>query len=336
VPQTPLGRPPSAALEAFGLEITASATPMGGVSANRTWRVRAEAGGFFLKEFRYPPADHAWVASLRSAVAFEVAVWASGVIDVPTPVAGRSGDFLQWITGSQGEEALVRLHQWTPGRAEAQPASPEMIRAAGAQLGKVQAIGATHASATSGTLLWWNWVPQETLARLGVAGLLSPAEVGRWRPVLEEAVDLAQRGQQSATWSFGHGDHKPDNVLAVGDRLILTDWDEASLCPPRYEAVEAALLWSGWNGRQADRSRMAAYLDGYRSAGGALDRLERLDFSKWAAQRVGWFEYLARRTLGSIRGSTTEVQEARIGAIETLHEIRAGLEQVDRWMSWFA
>lgn len=328
-------RLPCAALEAFGLEPTAIATPVGGNSANRTWRVRADTGEYFLKEFRYPPSDRAWVASLRSAVAFEVAVWRAGAIDMPAPVAGRSGDFLQPITGSQGNEALVRLHRWLPGSAQSKPANPDVIKAAGAQLGMVQAIGAAHTSATSGALLWWNWKPQETLAQLGVAGLLTAAEVGRWRSVLDEAVGLAQRGQRSASWSFCHGDHKPGNVLLLADRLVLTDWDEASLCPPRYEAVEAALLWAGWNGRKADQSRMAAYLDGYQSAGGAIGRLEWLDFSKWAAERVGWFEYLARRTLGSIRGSTTEIHDARIAAIETLHEIRAGLDQVDQWISWF-
>lgn len=322
------------AYAAFDIGTSASAKALGGASANRTWRIDARRETFFLKEFRYPPTDVRWVDSLRAAVEFEAAIWRSGAIDMPEPVAGTSGEFLETVTGSHGVDALVRLHRWTPGQSSLPQAAVTMARAAGAQLGAVQSIGADHRRARSGSLLWWNWEPRETLARFGAGGFLTAVELARYASVIDEAIALAEVGQRTDCWTFCHRDHKPDNVLLHDDRLILTDWDEAALCPPRYEVTEAALLWSGWDGRIASRERMVAFLDGYRSGGAAIDRPEPLDFAKWAAERVGWFNYLALRALGLVSSSDAEAGEARKGAIATLRETAAGLPQLERWAAW--
>ena len=326
----------SRAYAAFDIDSAATATSLGRASANRTWRIQTGRDSFFLKEFRYSPSDLRWVESLRAAVAFEIVIWRGGTIDMPAPVAGTSGELLETVAGSRGDDALVRLHRWTPGQSShAQPAVSS-IRAAGAQLGTVQAIGAEHSSARSGSLMWWNWDPRAALASFGEAGFLTAAEVARYASIVDEAIDLAEVGQLTESWTFCHSDHKPDNVLLHDDRLILTDWDEAALCPPRYEAAEAALMWSGWDGRLANRERMVAFLEGYRSTGAAFDRPEPLDFAKWAAERVGWFNYLALRTLGRMSGSDDEVAEALTNAIATLRETEAGLTQLERWAAWMS
>ena len=61
-----------------------------------------------------------------------------------------------------------------------------------------------------------------------------------------------------------------------------------------------------------------------------------LDFAKWAAERVGWFNYLALRTLGLVSSPDTETDEALKGAIATLRETAAGLPQLERWAAWMA
>lgn len=324
----------SRAYAAFEIDERATATSLGGASANRAWRVVAGSETFFLKEFRYPPSDVRWVESLRSAVEFEAACWRGGGIDMPEPIAGRSGEFLETVAGSHGEDAIVRLHRWTPGQSVASRAEVDTVRAAGTQLSAVQSIGADHHTASSGSLLWWNWEPRDSLVRFGAAGFLTAVEVARYGSVVDEAIALAELGQQTEYWTFCHGDHKPDNVLLHVNGLVLTDWDEAALCPPRYEVVEAALLWSGWDGRLANRERMVAFLDGYRSGGSVFDRPEALDFAKWAAERVGWFNYLALRTLGPLSGSDAETDDALTGAIATLQETASGLAQIERWAAW--
>ena len=81
---------------------------------------------------------------------------------------------------------------------------------------------------------------------------------------------------------------------------------------------------------------MVAFLDGYRSVGAEIDRPEPVDFAKWAAERVGWFNYLALRTLGLVSSPDTETDEALKGAIATLRETAAGLPQLERWAAWMA
>lgn len=326
----------SRACTAFNLGRPEAVARLPSASANRTWRLVASSGTTLVKEFRYPPSDLAWVRALEAATDFEWAVWSGGEVEMPAPLRSGSGRVVESMLGSRGRPALVRVHAWSYDPPLPPMASADITSAAGAQLALVQSIGARYRRSATGSLRWWSWDPVARLYDLRKRGFVTSSDTARFHSVLVDALELARLGESAEDWSFCHFDHKPDNILLAGERLVLVDWDEAALCPPRCEVAEAALLWAASSNDGPDRRRLTAFLGGYNSAGGSFDKPTAVDFAKWAASRAGWFDYLALRVLGLVNGSAREADEALTMAMATLQDAADGLREVDTWARWMA
>jgi len=131
-----------------------------------------------------------------------------------------------------------------------------------------------------------------------------------------------------------HYDHKPQNALRTSGGIGILDWDEATYCNPRLEAVESALLWSEVSPGALARRKFGAYLDAYLCAGGALDRLSPADFAKRVASLYGWIDYLGRRALGEFGDTEREKELAVHRSLAAIRELASVLRGIEEWTSW--
>lgn len=321
--------------DAFGLGSPVSLRERPANSTNATWDLETADGRFLVKQFRYPPDDEIWLRAIEEASEFEWQAHSHAIVPMPIPVRSVSGRMVEVVDGAQGGSALTRVHQWSSG-VQADLAPQTTLVDAGAQLATVQEFGGSYRTASEGSLWWWSWDPRCWVDALRVEGYLDRSEASRASSVLEEAercIFLAER--QATRWTMCHFDHKPANVLVHDGALTLVDWDEAAMCPPGMEAAEAAILWASTT-EGIDRRRLVAFLEGYRSVGGALDTVSVDDLGKWLASKVGWFDYVARRALGVLPASRHEAIESVAAARATLEKLSVGVGHLGRWVRWMS
>lgn len=300
--------------------------------ANRLWRFDIPSGRFVVKEFRYTVSDVRWVAAIHEAAEFESEVWHARGVRMAQPIRCASGDFVPTIVGSRGSPMLVRAHRWCGGERIVGPTDASTASAAGSQLSAIQQLGAAFRRRSSGSLRWWSWQPLDVIERLRRGGLINDVAARLGSMSLTNAEHLIAVGEASSgTWSFCHYDHKPANVLLTNGQITVLDWDEATLCHPRLEAVESALRWAGIEQGVIRDELFIAFLDGYRQANADIRPIERSDFAKCLAGIVGWFDYLGRRTLREFDDTDSEAHEALHGVRNALVSLDYVLNELSRW-----
>ena len=302
-------------------------------STNTTWKVEAGGSSFLVKQFQYPPDDETWLRTIGEAAEFEWHVHLSEIVPMPVPVRSTLGHLVEVVDHPDGRSVLTRVHRWCEG-IPADRYRQVSLAGAGALLAAVQQCGGDYQTSSEGSLRWWRWDPLRWLEALRVEGYLDRSEAAMGRGALVEAERLLALAKERAShWRMCHFDHKPANVLVHDGAMTLVDWDEAAMCPPGMEAAEAAILWAS-TPEGVDRGRLESFLDGYRSAGGALRPVSIDDLAKWLASKVGWFDYTAQRSLGALPGSPADVTESITAARDTLGELSAGMGQLERWVRW--
>lgn len=308
--------------------------PLSG-NANRLWRLATNEGTFVVKEFRYTIEDIRWVAAICKAAEFEFEVWRTGIVPMPQPLRGKDGAIVSVIIGSRGQQVAVRLHPWLDGVPILKPVSVQTAVSAGALLSDIHGIGQSFANSNQQTLRWWRWDPEGSLLRLQKLGLFDAKTTKAARAALLEAERLITDGEATpGIWVFSHYDHKPENTLFTGEVLTVLDWDESALCHPRLEAVESALRWAGIAEGKPHADTFAAFIEGYRSRGVQLGKLNPSDFAKLVASTVGWFEYLVRRALREFDDNETEAMAAAQSAVAVIESLGPMLTEVHRWSLW--
>ena len=333
-------RPPKAffcaVADVFGLGEPIRWRALPDTSTNLTWRLQTEEGRHVVKQFRYPTSDELWRESLVEAARFECDAHDGGVVGMALPCRSVHDNVIEQLTGTYGRPALVRVHSWVDGTGVPPEPSPATIADAGRQLAAVQSFASLRPSQRSGSLLWWDWDPERWLAALANQRTIAPNEVVEGLSVLAAALELIHDAERSAaTWTMCHYDHKPDNVLCTPRGLVLLDWDEAAMCPPRCEVVESALLWATTSAG-VDRGRLDAFLSGFSSAGSGLDGPAETDMGKWLASKVGWFDYSARRALRVLPCTDSEAEISLDQARTALMDLTRGLDHIGLWIGWMA
>ncbi len=321
------------AADAYGLGAIESYAVMPSEdTANLVHRLTTDADDFAVKRFRYTASDSRWLETLVRGGDFEQAVLRSGHLVMPEPVRDRKGHIFALIPGPQGR-IVVRVHRWLNGRPlPARPAPMDAVEAGAAQF-RIQQIGKRFDPSREGALMWWRWDPTAVLTELVASDLIDHAEQEASNATLTEALDLVRAAERAAdAWTYCHYDIKPANFLRTPDGLAVLDWDESCLCPPRQETVEAALLWGGYDAGGVDPDGFTAFIEGYCRAGGRLNRLDRIDFGKFIASAVGWFDYLGRCRLGEFPGSAAFAERPDPGQV--LADIRHRLDCIDTWRAW--
>jgi Ser/Thr protein kinase RdoA (MazF antagonist) len=305
-------------------------------STNLTWHLRTTEGRHLIKQFRYPASDTFWRESLVEATRFESAAHDVGVVGMALPCRSVDDNVIEQLTGTYGRPALVRVHEWVDGTPVPLEPPPVTIAAAGRQLAAVQDFATRYSRQSTGSLLWWDWEPERWLAALADQRAIGPTEVSEGRTALAEALELVHAAEQSAiNWTMCHYDHKPNNVHCTPDGLVLLDWDEAAMCPPRCEVVEAALLWATTSDG-VDRRRLDAFLNGFSCGRRGLDDPTESDMGKWLASKVGWFDYSARRALRELPCTDWEADISLDHARTTLTDLAQGLDHISSWIGWMA
>jgi Ser/Thr protein kinase RdoA (MazF antagonist) len=273
-------------------------------------------------------------AAVLDAARFERDAFEAGIVPMAEPCPDRDGELLRPMTGSRGRAVLVRVHRYLAGREPDRPVGRETVREAGRSLARIHDFGEGWAAAGGALPAKPLWTRPDRE--------LFDAFVDRWpdlvpspdpaRQSLERAEQLVRK---SVAGSFAaqpsHCDHKPDNSLLDGDRLIILDWDEAGSCDPRIEALETALRWS-WTGSDGpDPNRVASFAQAYRVIGRPFPAVLEADWAKWVAGIASWYEFNAQRARGDWPTvAASEEQDAR-SAAEALHGLRDTMDRIPTW-----
>jgi Ser/Thr protein kinase RdoA (MazF antagonist) len=319
-------------VEAFGFgdRRRVGVTAMTG-GANRLWRFDVSgAGCFVVKELSHERVDERQLERRRRAAAFERAVFDRAAVLLPEPLIAMDGSIVRVLPGSRGGRCLVRVHRWIDGRRPS-PVTEELAERAGAVLAAVHREGRAWSSPPTGSLRAWEQEPLDVIARLRGPAVLADVAGEASALAVDALALIASAEALPGGWIFTHADHKPQNALAVGGEIALLDWDECRHCPPRLDAVDAALRWSAEAGG-SEGAAFRAFLEGFGDLDGPLDAR---DFGKWVADLLGWFGFQARRTLGDWPADTAhERGEAEALARTALVELEHTLRSIPEWTTW--
>lgn len=326
-PSEPLVQFISSVTPIFNLGEVISVSEMAG-SANRLWRFTTPIGTFVVKELPYNEQEQTF--TLQQAAAFEAKLLGEQRVLGPNPVPNRSGEYVSSLTGSRGEECLVRVHHWFTG------APPDIddqatLGQAGRTLRTIQTAGAAWSRRANGSLQAWHTEPNESLERFLASGYCDGVSGATFRSVITDALALVRTGElMPGDWIYTHRDHKPENCLIQAGVVAVLDWDECNYCHPRLEAVEAALRWAG--GAEPHPARFNAFMIGYNGSGPTIEKLHEQDFAKWIAELLSWFCFQAGRALGEWP-ETTEPERtvAATLAQDALATLQSSLDALPHW-----
>ncbi|MFC7619717.1 hypothetical protein [Microlunatus sp. GCM10028923] len=310
---------------AFGLGAPRSIRAIGG-GANLVWRLESEAGIQVVKEL---PADSADV--LGRAAEFERGVFGAGVVPMAEPRADREGRLLRPMRGSRGEPALVRVHRSVQGRETGRPVAAATARAAGRSLARVQAFGAVWDGEVGSLPDRRVWLRPDRETFDAFAGSRPELIKDGWAALVEAEELVSEWADGAEDGISTHCDHKPENSLRDGEKLIILDWDEAGACDPRIEAVEAAARWAWAGSAGPDAGHFADFVAGYRDEGRPFEPLRRADWAKWVAGIASWYEFKAQRSLGRWAAVASARDDEAEAAAQTLGWLRDTLRRIPQW-----
>ncbi len=295
--------------------------------ANLTWRLTAGTAAYLIKEL---PVESG--PALLDAARFERAAFEAGIVPMAEPCPDGTGRLLRTLTGSRGHAVIVRVHRYVPGHPPERPVDPATVQQAGRSLARIHEFGEAWAAGESlpAKQLWTRPDPQLFQGFIDRWPELVPDPDPLWQSLSEAGRLVRQQTTGSHVLRPSHADHKPDNSLVDGDRLIILDWDEAGSCDPRIEALETALRWS-WLKDAPDPMRVATFGHGYRAAGRSFPTVREVDWIKWVAGIASWYEFNAQRTRGDWPTvATAREQDARSTA-EALLGLRHPIDRIPDW-----
>ena len=326
-PSEPLVQFISSVTPIFNLGEVISVSEMAG-SANRLWRFTTPIGTFVVKELPYNDQEQTF--ALPQAAAFEAKLLGEQHVLGPTPVPNRNGEYVSSLTGSRGEECLVRAHHWFTG---VPPNVDDLatLGQAGRTLRTIQTAGAAWSRRSNGSLQSWHTEPNESLERFLASDYWDGASGATFRSGITDALALVRAGELiPGDWIYTHRDHKPENCLIQAGVVAVLDWDECNYCHPRLEAVAAALRWAG--GDEPHLARFNAFMSGYNDSDPTIEKLREQDFAKWIAELLSWFCFQAGRALGEWP-ETTEPERtvAATLAQDALTTLQSSLAALPHW-----
>jgi spectinomycin phosphotransferase len=225
--------------------------------------------------------DKAWLgdtrpavmAGLRSAMDTALALRREGGLEfVVAPVPGDDGATVR-PAGPGHAVAVFPLLSGTPGRfGETLPASEravlvDMLAALHQSTptrAPVAAIGLARREALDAALRDlgqpWRAGPFAEPARALLAGAADQVRS------LLESFDRQARAVQASEFVITHGEPHPGNVMRIGPRRMLIDWDTVGLGPPERdlwmvvsETGEESRRYADLTGRTVDPARLALY-----------------------------------------------------------------------------
>jgi spectinomycin phosphotransferase len=225
--------------------------------------------------------DKAWLgksrpavmAGLRSAMNTALALrWEAGLEFVVAPVPGDDGATVRPV-GPRHAVAVFPFLSGTPGRfGEARPASERAVL--------VDMLAALHRSPPAGAPVAAIGLARRAALDAALQDLSQPWRAGPFaepaRTLLAEAAgqvrglleifDRRVRTVRASEFVITHGEPHPGNVMRVGRRRMLIDWDTVGLAPPERdlwlvvtETGEEARQYTDLTGRAVDPARLALY-----------------------------------------------------------------------------
>jgi Ser/Thr protein kinase RdoA (MazF antagonist) len=164
--------------------------------------------------------------------------------------------------------------------------------------------------------------------------------VGReWAPRLRAALPLlaqvealvAARSAETVPLLVCHSDLVPGNVLiSVEGRVWIVDWDDAGPWNAAEEVAAAVVSWSTGPQGEPDERVALALVEGYRQAGGMLDRGSPTVLAGSLSAVANWLELQVRRNLSSAADDRGRAQ-AELEVAGALSELEWRLARLDRW-----
>ena len=259
------------ALAAF--EVAPAALELVHMAENVTFRVTGRDGAAYVLRLHRPgyrtheelKSERVWIRALDEAG-----------IGVPAPVPTSDGsDYVPVRIAATGERRYAGLGRWVDGEilfgVLRRTADADARGRYYEQLGAMMA--ALHNQSTA-----WSVPPSFRRHTLDADGLMGDRPF--WGPFWEHAalsqserrLLLATRarahaaleglGHDPATWSLIHADMHPGNILVVGDRLAIIDFDDTGFGWHHYDIAVALISQRG----EPDEALVeAAFLRGYRA-----------------------------------------------------------------------
>lgn len=292
-----------AVCERFGLG-TLRALPRVAASGwgghNRMWRLETAAGVIAVKEVRRElPVD------TEAPYRIELAAHDAGIPSAK-PIPSVDGTCFSVVDG-----AAIRCHEWVAGKAKAnEDTSSAEAQAMGAIVARLHGLRIDAAPTVSAS----------SFGRHHWLDLAARASVGSfWASLIRDHIDLISDIEKivvaghDADTVGSHRDLNAHNVLFTEQSLVLIDWDAAGAASVRYERASYATLWAQDRDGGGDLARAVAFLRGYRSAGGPVERDDPAAIPMWLAGVVRWAEQnvrlaLTRRSDGQDELATLLVQ----------------------------
>lgn len=324
--------------KAFDLgEVAGPLIEVNGSEARRTWRLDTFGGVYFVKQYDRPwdmPTWSEWIRTIQGSWEIERAAFAAA-LPVATPILAP-GAAWPWLDLEVGERLVtVRVHQWVPGIARTDPASPPVADQLGAFLGRVHRL--------LPSLDEWRRRPSwpDDWPRIAPHG---DGSEGTWRQSFRNAIPLLEeasaRCAAAAAEPFPlvrtHRDLHSHNVIQRPDgQVMVIDWDAASTQRSDWELVEAALEMAGYLSGSPSRQVVDRFVTAYRQAGGPVTPVTASSFAGLLMCSMNWLQFNFRRLTGrpaeSASGDPTAEAEVRI----SLAAVKQIMYHIDEWTTWF-
>jgi Ser/Thr protein kinase RdoA (MazF antagonist) len=269
------------------------------------WRFETARGTFAVKLIAAQPEP--------IALACELAAFAHGV-PMSEPIRAPDGKLIAELQIGRARQ-LVRVHELLAGRAcRWVQGDALMACAAGALLAHVHAVPAPSAALVAKTNppepieAWLRIADEAEAVSMPWAVLLR-----RRLPVIRNRLNFIHQHDAPAPRVLSQRDLHPPNVLRQRNgALVLLDWDAAGSAIASAEVWHFARVWArGADGRISPSAR-AAFVKGYRDAGGDYTPRGLADQVPSRAALLSWVLVNLRRDLqgAGVRGLSRALVEA--------------------------
>ena len=307
--------------------------PVVGGWSNRVFRLDTTRGSYAVKELRNAWGEPRWRDWLAEGWRVELAARDAGIA-VPEPVRDPlTCEALAEVGRADGSGPVqVRVHRWVESvPVPRDPVGVDLARWVGQVLAELHGLALRPLSADL------------YRGRIGLTSAdIWPDLVARsqsvdapWTAVLVAGESLARRASDLlGSWDSDdevlcHGDVDQRNLLRGRGGPLLCDWDVVLPRLPAHDLAEAALSMASW--REPDVA--CVVVEGYREAGGAVDRLVATDLGPALASRLGWIRFTIDRALDArAAGAPSSDGPDVAGLVLDLDGRVSVAESLDRWL----
>ncbi len=303
----------AAAVFGLGTVRDAADAGRGQGSALGVLRVATSRGVFAVKRLDREPS--------AAALAIEQAACAAGYSIAP-PLQTTDGRPYA-ACRLAGDPVWVRVSPWVPGNAlDWGVVDPALSFRVGGLLAQMHALAVPEAA-----LQGEPWVPPGPAGWLRLAANADARGMG-WANALREKIPLLITWEEHVSACAvddealvpSQRDLHPPNVIEGGDgRLVVVDWDAAGPVNAREETALFALVWASAPGQSSpDREAVAAFIGGYRAAGGTFVSRGVVDLTHQARSRLWWLTRNVERDLSARPGPDPDLTPALIDGVPPL------------------